>query len=158
MGVEVEEDAGRLALDSQHAGGRRSLRRFEDAHAGAIVVEMVEGFVQAAVGSARPPRVGQHGRQQPAGQARDFEAEVRRERSQAADRAAGNGQQRVEEAVPGAQVEAASGQHVLVAQGIIGRQGILPVNVVSNNVVEHGAFLTKPGQMKWVLGQCRAEK
>ena len=46
MGVQVEDDVGRIPFGRDGAGSRCSLPRFEDANASFIVVEVIERFSQ----------------------------------------------------------------------------------------------------------------
>jgi hypothetical protein len=99
------------------------------------VVKVIERLVQATVTPSHPSRVQEHSGQQPAGQSRNLESEAWLEGGQAADGAAGKREQHVEEAAFGAQVDTGGGQDILVTQGVVGRQGILPVNTIGNDVV-----------------------
>lgn len=63
----------------------------------------------------------------------------------APDGASGNRKQHVEEVVRGAQVEARSGEDILVGQSVIGWERSALMKVVRDDVLEHGTLRLNQG-------------
>ena len=99
---------------SRVGGGAGLLRGLFQLHRPAVVVELVEGFVQAAPRPGGAARIGQEGGQQPGREAGHFQPELRLQRRQAAHHAGGDEQQGGEEAGLRPHQDAVAGQDVSV--------------------------------------------
>jgi hypothetical protein len=102
------------------------------------MVKLVENFVQTPIRLPGAAGIGQDGLQQPRRYARDFQPKVPAQWFQASHGAGGNGQNRLEKIRFGPDKNAVPGQNLLVGQRIIGRQGITVMNMISDQVIEHG--------------------